>query len=169
MLKKMLIGAIALVGLFAAPAAGQYVIDVTPDTVLPGGTVTVTGEDCASNAIITVTLTQLTAQRAVGDTVEVATGQADEDGAYSVDVQLPADLDPGTYELSVFCDGQFVQSAQITVAGPTTPTTQAPTPSDDDIVRTGSDLNGLGILGAGLLVGGGVVLFATRNRRHAGA
>lgn len=170
MLKKMLIGAFALIGLLASPAAAQYVIDVTPDTVLPGGTVTVTGDKCGRFAEITITLTQLTAQRAVGDTVEVGSGQANENGEYSVDVTIPADAEPGEYELSVFCDGQFVQSARITVVGPSTPTSQPGTPPrGDDIVRTGSDLNGLGLLGAGLLVGGGIVLFATRNRRHANA
>jgi LPXTG-motif cell wall-anchored protein len=175
MFRKMLIGAIAATVLFAVPAAAQYNITVTPGTVVPGGTVTITGDQCASNAIITVTLTQLTSQRAVGDTIEVGSGQANEDGEYSVDVTIPADAEPGEYELSVFCDGSFVQSARITVAGPSTPTTQPPappggqpsTPGGGDIVRTGSDLNGLGLLGAALLLGGGAVLFATRNRRHA--
>lgn len=168
MFRKMLLGVAALILLSAAPAAAQYNITVTPDTLEPGGVATVTGEGCAPGADVTVTLTQISAQRAIGEPIEVGSGQANEDGEYAVDIEIPADADPGVYEISVFCDGAFVESAQITVAGPGTPTTQPPAGGgDDDIVRTGSDLDGLGLLGAGLLVGGGIVLFATRNRRHA--
>lgn len=168
MFRKMLIGAFAAVALAAAPAAAQYNITATPDPVLPGGTVTVTGDLCAAGAEVTVTLAPAATQRALDEPIQVGSGQANEDGEYSIDVQIPADLDPGTYDLVVFCDGLFVESVQITVAGPQVPTTQPPT-GGDDLVRTGSNLNGLGLMGAGLLLGGGIVLFATRERRHAAA
>jgi hypothetical protein len=166
MFRKMLIGALAAVALLAAPAAAQYNITVTPDPVPPGGTITVTGDLCAAGAIVTITLSPTTAQRAALDgPIELGSGQANEEGEYAIDVQIPADLDPGTYDLAVFCDGGFVRSVQITIAGPEVPTTQPPR-GGGDIVRTGSDLNGLGLMGAGLLLGGGMVLFATRERRH---
>lgn len=168
MFRKMLIGAFAAVAFVAAPAAAQYNITVTPDPVPPGGTVTVTGDLCAAGAEVTVTLAPTATQRSLTGPIQVGSGQANEDGEYSIDVQIPGDLDPGTYDLTVFCDGLFVQSVQITVTGPSTPTTQ-PSTGSDDLARTGSNLNGLGLMGAGLLLGGGIVLFATRERRLARA
>ena len=38
--------------------------------------------------------------------------------------------------------------------------------STGPILRTGSDLNGLGLVGAGLITVGGVILIATSTRRH---
>ena len=61
-------------------------------------------------------------------------------------------------------------SAFIEVPGESPVTTDPPTTGSTGttgpIVRTGSDLNGLGLLGAGLLTLGGLILVATKTRRH---
>jgi hypothetical protein len=169
MFRKMLIGALALVALAAAPAAAQYNLDVGGELV-PGGEVTVSGDSCAFDAEVEVRLTQLTSDRAVGDTTVVATGTADGEGNYDITFQLPADLEPGTYEISVYCNGAFVRSAQVQIQEAGTATTQPGSGSGGGpIVRTGSDLNGLGLVGIGLLTVGGIILIATKTRRHASA
>jgi hypothetical protein len=167
MFRRMLIGAVLLVALMAAPAAAQYDFTVTPGTVEPGGPVTVTGEGCSPGAEVTITLTQISDARAIGDTIVVATVIADENGAFTVTFDIPEGTAVGTYEVAAICDGEQVASAIIDVVDPGTATTTPATPPDDDIVRTGSDLNGLGLLGAGLITAGGIVLIATKARRHA--
>ena len=173
MFRKMLIGALALVALAAAPAAAQYNLDVGGE-IVPGGTVTVAGDSCAFNAEVEVTLTQTAAStRAVGDTVTLATGTADGEGNYNISFELPADLEPGTYDINVYCNGAFVRSAQVEIGQTGTPTTRPGSGSGSSgggpIVRTGSDLNGLGLAGVGLLTVGGIILIATKTRRHAEA
>ena len=171
MFRKMLIGAIALVALAAAPAAAQYNLDVGGE-LTPGGTVTVSGDSCAFNAEVEVTLTQISSSlsRAVGDSVTIATGTADGEGNYNISFELPADLDPGTYEISVYCNGAFVRSAQVQIQEAGTGTTQPGSGNNGGpIVRTGSNLNGLGLAGVGLLTVGGIILIATKTRRHAAA
>lgn len=169
MFRRMLIGALLLVALMAAPAAAQYDFTVTPGVVEQGGAVTVSGQGCSPGAEVTITLTQLTDARAIGDTIVVATVIADENGEFTVTFDIPEGTAVGTYEVAATCDGQEVRSAIIEVVGPSTATTTPGTPPDDDIVRTGSDLNGLGLLGAGLITAGGIVLIATKARRHARA
>lgn len=164
MVRKMLIAAAAMIALFAAPAAAQYDITVTPGTVRPGGTVSISGEGCSPGAEVTITFTQVSDARAVGDTLTVATVIADENGKFTASFVVPEGTAVGRYEVAAFCDGSQVASAFVDVVGDTATTTPG-TPSGP-IVRTGSDLNGLGLLGAGLLTVGGLILVATKTRRH---
>ncbi len=67
MIRKMLIGATLLLALAAAPVAAQtYDFNVTPGTVVAGGQVTVSGQGCAANAQVIITMTEAAPQRAVG-------------------------------------------------------------------------------------------------------
>lgn len=165
MLRKMLIGAAVLVALAAAPAAAQYNISVGPANVNPGGTVTVSGDSCGAFDEVTVTFERVgegPSTRA-GDIqgVVVATGTANESGEYNLTFTVPADAQPGRYQVTVYCAGVEVAHAFINVVGPT-----SGPGGKGSIVKTGSDLNGLAILGAGLLVSGGIILIATKGRRH---
>lgn len=164
MVRKMLIGAAVLLALFAAPAAAQYDIIVTPGEVSPGGAITVSGQGCAPGAEVTITLTQISDARAIGETITVATVIADADGRFTMTFQVPEGTAVGRYEVAATCGGEQVASAFIDVVS-TTPGTTVPANSGP-IVRTGSDLNGLGILGAGLLTAGGLILVATKRKRH---
>lgn len=162
MFRRMLIGAFALIALVAAPAAAQYDFSVGPGNVTPGGDVTVSGEGCSAGAEVTITLTLLQATRAaVGESVVVATVTADANGEFNLTFQIPADAVLGRYKVEAFCDGASVGSAEINVVAPS-----SGGGGQGTIVRTGSDLNGLGLLGAGLLTAGGIILIATKSRRH---
>ena len=165
MIRKMLIGATLLLALAAAPVAAQtYDFNVTPGTVVAGGQVTVSGQGCAANAQVIITMTEAAPQRAVGDVIFTTTITADENGEFTYTFTVPVGTPAGTYEITANCDGH-VFSSFIDVVD-TTPTTTPGNGSTGPIVRTGSDLNGLGLAGAGLITLGGIILIATRSRRH---
>ncbi|MFN8017686.1 MAG: hypothetical protein U0P45_06150 [Acidimicrobiales bacterium] len=166
MIRKMLIGAAALLVLLAAPAAAQYDLIVGPGTVEPGGTVTVSGGSCAFNGPVVIRVTQKTATKAPGDIIFETTVIADDKGNFSLTFEMPADAEAGVYVVAAYCGGTQVAAQEIEVgSGGGTATTQANN-GGGTIVRTGSDLNGLGLLGAGLLTLGGIILIATKTRRH---
>lgn len=187
MLRRMLIGAAILVALMAAPAAAQYPFNVSPGTVVAGADVTISGSGCAPQSTVSVKVTQ----RATGKVVYTGSGQTDAQGEFTFTFKMPADAAPGWYDLEARCplDGStaadsgralqgvpegndLVFRAEIYVTGETPATTAPSTGSGGTttpIVRTGSDLNGLGLAGAGLITVGGIILIATRSRRHARA
>lgn len=165
MIRKMLIAAAALVVLFAAPAAAQYNLVVGPGTVEPGGTVTVSGGSCAFNSPVVIRVTQKTATKAPGDVIFETTVIADDKGNFSLTFEMPADAEAGVYIVAAYCGGTQVAAQEIEVGSASPATTQANN-GGGTIVRTGSDLNGLGLLGAGLLTVGGIILIATKTRRH---
>jgi LPXTG-motif cell wall-anchored protein len=166
MVRKMLIGAVLLVALFAAPAAAQYGGGVTPPQVRPGGSVNVFGDGCPPGAEVTIAI----APAAGGAAVVTTTTTADDDGRFEMSVAIPEGTPAGQYTVTATCGGQVVLQETITVlstgqVAPTTPGTPS-TPSDETIVRTGSELNSMAVIGAALLGLGGALLLATRSRRH---
>ncbi len=169
MIRRMLIGATMLIALAATPAAAQYPFNVTPGTVVAGGAVTVAGGGCQAGETVTITMTEAdaAAQRAAGDVIYTTTVVTDENGNFTHTFNVPAGTPVGTYDVTATC-GDLVFSSTIEVVAPTTPTT-TPGAGTEPIVRTGSDLNGLGLAGAGLITVGGIILIATRTRRHARA
>lgn len=164
MLRKMVLGALVLVAAFAAPAAAQYnPFVVTPGDVLSGGLVNVQGSGCSPAEVVEISITPAGG----GAPTVVATVTADENGSYSVSFEVPAGTEVGPYLVSASC-GNGVAGQQIEVVPP------AVTPpggggGSGSLPRTGSDLNGLGLVGAGLLTAGGLVLVATKQKRHAEA
>lgn len=187
MIRKVLIGAVFLVGLMAAPAGAQYEdVVVTPTQVSQGGVVSVSGTSCAPNSQVTITLIpgDVTMQfaRAVPaqqNGIVVAELTADENGDFTATFTIPDGTAPGTYTVVTQC-GDFTDSTLIEVQadGTTQPTTPGTTPNNGGsgsgsgsgnggggtLPRTGSNLNGLGLLGAGLLAAGGLTLIALRKR-----
>lgn len=169
MFRKMLIGAAMLVVLAAAPAAAQtYTANVSPGTVVAGDDITVSGQGCVPFSTVSVEVTQ----RATGTVIFNGEDQTDAAGEFTFTFQMPADAAPGWYDLVAKCpiegeiEGDYiVWRAEILVVADTTPTT-TPGSGSAPIVRTGSDLNGLGLAGAGLITVGGIILIATRSRRH---
>lgn len=165
MVRKLLFTALAFVALSATPALAQYPgIVVQPGRVNPGGTVTVTGKGCEPGATVTITM-----RKAPDGTEEtVATITADEDGNFTISFKVPPGTPPGIYDVISRC-GTVVQSQQIEVLGtsttPTTPGTQPGGGAPGNLPRTGSNLNGVGLAGAGLLLVGGLFLLAARKRR----
>jgi LPXTG-motif cell wall-anchored protein len=185
MIRKMLLGAVMLVALFAAPAAAQYPFTVTPTDVLPGSLVNLKGEGCAPQSEVKIKVTYIESYvgAEVPKPIAAYSTTADAEGKFSYSFRMPADAQPGVYELEARCPaGASSTRAEGVLEGPdlvfrdyliiplsTTPTT---TPGggggtgNGTIVRTGSELNGLAIAGAAMLGLGGAFLLATRSRRH---
>lgn len=167
MFRRMLIGAAVLVALVAAPAAAQYDFNVSPGNVVAGGSVTVSGKGCEPGAEVTITVTEAeAAAKAAGDVIYTTTITADETGAFTVTFAIPEGTAVGRYQVTAACDGTVVASEFFDVVSPSSATTNPSTGGTEPIVRTGSDLNGLGLAGAGLVTVGGIILIATRSRRH---
>ena len=185
MIRKMLMLAAALVVLAAVPASAQYGFGVNPGTVPPGGTFTASGRGCAPGSTVTITVIEGRVQRATGDVIMTITTTTDENGEFSVEIKLPADVAAGIYTVEARCpvdpnldpndptiqgtvvDGELIFSSEITVvaSGGGGGGGGGEGVDQGDIVRTGSDLNGLGLVGAGLLAVGGLVLVASKRRR----
>ena len=183
MVRKMLMLAAALVVLMAVPASAEYGFGVDPGTVSPGGVFTVSGKGCAPGSTVTIRVIEGSSQRAVGDVILTVTTTTDENGEFSIDITLPANTPVGTYTVEARCpvnpnldpndpsiqgtvvDGELIFSSEITVVAPGGGGGGGEGVDQGDIVRTGSDLNGLGLVGAGLLAVGGLVLVASKRRR----
>ena len=178
MFRKMLIGAAMLVVAAAAPAAAQtYDANVSPGTVVAGQEVTLSGEGCVPGSTISVKVTQ----RATGTIIFTGSDVTDSKGEYTFKFRMPANAAPGWYDLEARCPNgalhangreagvaegnDLVWRLEILVVADT-PTTTPGGGATAPIVRTGSDLNGLGLVGAGLITVGGIILIATRSRRH---
>ncbi|CAN5548984.1 hypothetical protein BH10ACT1_BH10ACT1_37350 [soil metagenome] len=185
MVRKVLFGALLIVGLFAGTAAAQYdPLVVTPGEVVEGGTVTVTGQGCQANEAVTITLfpgdatgqdtfppaSSKASTRAVPTGgIQVATTTTDENGNFTVTFTLPAGATPGEYTVQATC-GSVVQSELITVVGATAaPIPGVPASPSGNLPRTGSNVDAMGLVGAGLLAAGGLVLLGTRKRRTSAA
>jgi hypothetical protein len=159
MIRKMLIGAAMLVMAAAAPAAAQtYDFNVSPGTVVAGQEVTISGEGCAPFATVNITVTQ----RSTGTVILTATDETDANGEFTYSFAMPADAAPGWYDILATCGDQEFRGEVLVEGSSTAPSGGSTAP----IVRTGSDLNGLGLAGAGLITVGGIILIATRSRRH---
>jgi hypothetical protein len=196
MLRKVLLGAILLVALAASPAAAQYSPTVvSPGTITPGGAVTASGQACMANQVVTITLQPVDRSRPP-ITVATVTADAKGNysttfvvpadlplGTYmvgsscgtgvagkTIDVVAP---NTGTTRPGVGTGGTGTGTGAGagTRTGTGTGTGNAgnagTSGSVGKLVRTGSDLDRMGLAGAGLLVAGGLLLVATKRRRHA--
>jgi 5'-nucleotidase len=167
MVRKLLITTAALLVLIATPAAAQYPsMVVQPQRTTVGGTVTVTGQGCIGGETVVITLRRT---QTTGDGQVVATVTAGPDGAFTATFTIPAGTVPGLYDIISQC-GDVVQSQQIEVFGnDVTPTNPGGGANPGSLPRTGSNLNVFGLVGAGLLVAGGLFLLTSRKRRNAEA
>ena len=99
----------------------------------------------------------------LSDPVSLGSATADAGGAFSKAVTIPADTTAGAHTIVVACtgaDGNAVtQNIAIAVA--------ASASGSDTLPRTGSDSPPVILIGAGLLLVGGVLAVAARRRRTA--
>jgi len=173
MLRKLIVATAVLVALAASPAAAQYTFVVTPGTVSPGATVNASGGGCSPGSDVSITLAPAAAKARAATGTEVATGTADDEGNFNIAFQVPAGTAPGEYVVTATCGGQ-VQSQTITVQEAPSPSTgggtvPTRTQGGGSLSTTGSNLNGVGLVGAGLLTAGGLVLVVAKRRRTATA
>ncbi len=157
MVRKVLIGAVMIVALFAAPASAQYPsFVVTPGGVEVGGDAAFQGSGCQPGEEVVVTI----------DGNVVATVNADANGEYSG--SFTVNLAPGEYTVVATC-GDVVNTSPLLVRGaaeerPTPPTATPPSTGGGTLVRTGSNANTLALVGAALLVAGGGAMVVARKR-----
>lgn len=169
MIRKIFIGATLLVALFAAPAAAQYApLVVTPTVVSALEKVSVSGQGCAPNEEVIVYLVPGDTSATDGipaGAIEVGRTTADATGNFTLTFTVPSGTAVGVYTVTASC-GTLDQNATIEVIA----TAVTPPPSTPPTLpRTGSNLNGAGMVGAGLLAAGGLVLLASRKRRSSSA
>ncbi|QYG92345.1 hypothetical protein HC251_07760 [Iamia sp. SCSIO 61187] len=172
MTKKLLLLTTLVVGVlafFAGPASAQYpdaptaVIDST--SVLAGGVVNITGDNCFDTDSVPVLL----------EGEQIGSLPVADDGTFGGAVTIPSDTDPGTYTLEAIC-GETVLSIEITVSaagvtpGPGGPGAMGPgSTGDDALARTGTGIDGLLKVGGGLLVAGAAATLLATKRRTATA
>lgn len=124
---------------------GSAIISISPLTIAPGGTVTITGEGFPPDVSVPLFFN--------GD--EIGAPVTDEDGAFSFLYTVPADATTGTVTFEALC-GAFTLTTNLTVtAGQVTPTT---------IPVTGSDSTGLVQVAAALLAVGALLVFVSRRQ-----
>lgn len=173
MLRRLVIATAACIGvalcLIATPAGAQYqptqsqVLSST--TASPGDTITVSGTGCPSGSDVVTSF----------DDTQVGSTTANESGAFSVDIALPAEASPGTHTITSRC-GSVVLSSTITIlgddgddggAGPGTGVTGTSNGgvSNGALPRTGFQTERLLQAGVVLTAAGGAILALSRSRR----
>ena len=155
MLRKVLIGALMLTALFAAPAAAQYQdFAITPGTVTVGGNASFQGSGCAAGSTVVISVNN-------GGSLDVmASVTADASGDFSG--SFVADFAPGSYTVTATC-GDLVRTAPLMVRAVSVTTPETGT-GGSSLPRTGSNTNTMALVGAGLLLVGGGAILATRKR-----
>lgn len=163
MVRKLFLIAAGFLLFTAAPAAAQYgpTVSASASTVAPGGTVTISGEGFPPNTEGTVTL----------DGQVLASFVTDGSGAFSVQVTIPAGLAPGSYTLVATAGGTSSSTTiQVAAGGGTTGVVGGgTTTAAGGLPRTGADdgLSTMALIGAGLLVVGGLAFVGARRRSAA--
>ncbi|WP_448615987.1 LPXTG cell wall anchor domain-containing protein [Modestobacter sp. URMC 112] len=115
-------------------SAAELTAPVAPATIAAGAEFTVTGTGCMTveedYPAYAVVLTD-----AANDTDEIAVGEADAEGNWSVTLSFPADVELGAHELGALCDNTYagepleypIVGITVTAAG----TNPAPAPAPD--------------------------------------
>ena len=120
-----------LAGALAFPAAvwahgGAARLAADPDTVRPGGVVTMRGEDLGSDAAVVLVL--------IGSTGRVSLGTvtADDEGHLATSVQIPLEMPQGIYRLEGSADGTPPIAVSLIVDGAPLPVGQEEEPGGRD-------------------------------------
>jgi LPXTG-motif cell wall-anchored protein len=172
MVKRIVVLAVALVALMAAPAAAQQyppgdnLITVSDTSPCPGQSVTISAQTFAAGGAVTVK---------IGDAV-VGTPTADASGKVSVEATIPAGQQQGPVQVSATGPGaddspQLTVNAAVDVVAcnetppPTTPGGGAG--GGSDLPKTGSDTTmTLVRVGVALAAVGGLLLAVSTKRRR---
>jgi len=145
----------------AAPAAnaddsytGTCMITLTPTSVTPGQTVTVTASGFNAGALVTFTISP--------NSLVMGTATADSKGVATLDWAVPADFPLGSHMVNADGDGcsDPANVAELTVVSAVSQTQ----PASGTLPRTGNDYSNLLRIGILLIAAGGLVVLATRKR-----
>lgn len=123
--------AVAVLTLATTASAEELATPVAPSTVVAGSPFSLTGTGCptvdAAHPAFAVVLTD-----AAETSDDLATGESDATGAWSVTLAFPADTPPGEHEIGAICGGGHGGGTEsgyplvvVTVTAPATPATAA--------------------------------------------
>lgn len=135
----------------AAPYGGGATVSVSSGTVAPGGTVTVSASGFHRNQTVTLRL----------DTGVVLGTVNSGNGSWSTTVTIPAGTSLGSHTITA--TDAAGDTASVTVA--VTAGAPSSTGGGGGVSVTGVAVIGIGALGALLIAGGAVLLYAGRRRR----
>jgi hypothetical protein len=152
-------GAMLLAGALPAAAQGEF-LRVIPNTVRPGGTITIEA-NCVNN-----TQPADVSSRAFGR-VQVLPQAAT--GLLSATVTIPRDTMPSQFQVLLRCPSGATATTSLFVVDGALPT-QGPAAGGGGLASNGSGGGGGGMITAGLVAlaaGAGLALFTLRRRRPA--
>ncbi len=92
-----------------ARAHGESAITVTPDTVAPGGKITVKGADMGAEEEFKITLEGLNYQTELGDAT------ADDQEEFTLEFTIPADAPEGVYQIKATGEDGDVVTTELTI------------------------------------------------------
>lgn len=134
-LNRTLIGlifALALVWTLNAARAlahGEPEISVTPDTIAPGGKITLTGDKMGANEEFKITLEGLQFKSELGD------AKSDADEKFQLQFTIPTDAPEGVYQVKAVGEDGDTVTAELTVTTKSTTNaepTEQPMPSAEE-------------------------------------
>ncbi len=132
-------------------------ITITPNTVFPGGTITVTLRGTVFNATFTIVFRS--------DPVTLGTVTTDAAGTGSGVFTVPAGTAPGAHVVTAtdIADPSITASAGVTVLAVASPASVAPS---GVLPVTGADVAGITAAGAVAIGAGGLLVLTARRRRR---
>ncbi len=161
LLSALLLGA----GAPVAQAHGESVLTVTPDTVAPGGKITVKGVDMGVGEEFKITLEGLNYQTELGD------AQADDQEEFTLAFTIPADAPEGVYQIKATGEDGDVVTTELTItptkaaaeAEPTPAVEVMPSAAEHELARSRTPIEVIG-LGALVVLSAAVGLFLVRGK-----
>jgi hypothetical protein len=109
----VMLGCAVMLCMLAIPATAQEYppdpkpISISRSVVHPGDTITISGEQAAANAKVTIQF--------FPGPVELATVEAGDDGRWSTEIRIPLDARPGRHVLSAGSNGEVLATINIEV------------------------------------------------------
>jgi hypothetical protein len=166
MVKRMLVAAMVVMGLCAAPAAAQQYppadnsITVSDSSVTRGQTIEITFKTCPPGSEATFVLTS--------DPVVLGTATADADGVATLSATIPEDTSFGRHTITGTCPDLELSTSIVVVPAAAGGAQGGP---GGALPRTGDDTSiPLARLGLALAAAGGVITaLAAKRRKHAAA
>lgn len=146
-------------------AHGESAISVTPDTIAPGGKISVRGIDMGANEEFKITLEGLSYQAELGD----ATADAKEE--FTLEFTIPADAPEGVYQIKAVGEDGDVVTTELTItpskaaaeAQPTPAAAVMPSAAEHELARSRTTFEVLG-LGALVIVSAALGLVLLRGK-----
>ncbi len=156
-LGTLILALLALAPGLALADGGSKGVTVSPLAPAPDETITVEGELLGPNSEVEVLLI------GNGETVDLGEVQADEEGDFTQEFRLPADLAPGTYQVEA--TGDESATTQITVSG-ASGSEPGGAAQEEPVIETRPLGQSIGLVALfGVLVAGGLILARSGTKR----